>query len=1288
MIAHRLFLYSALLTASLFSSTGILAQSAIRTETRTLEWKPELRKIEDERGKLVDRPDFKGVFYQREGRLPEYRERLRVSGKGELSVQLVNAVYEPLRSWEWAQGLDLPNGNPRVALQVVRKQPYAVVTVPAVRQGVAGRLEKLVSFELDVRQAPALSNATSKAQIRSGRAADNSVLASGDWYKLALSQDGIYRLDRSFLESMGINVGAINPSGLGIFGNGGGMVPEDIDDSRVDDLQENAIRLVGMDDGSFDNGDYILFYGQGPDRWELIDDRFEQVQNIYEDRTYYYLTTNRGTGKRVQERVSSSASATQSTSTFDDYAFVEDENENLLQSGREWFGDFFDAFTNSRDYSFSFPNRVSGEEVWLKARAAHRSAVSGVTYQFRVNGSSVLDIPLSSITIGFEQLYASNLARSTTFSDGSDNLTVTVQYPTGDGSARGWLDYITVNTRREIRKGTGTLFFRDSRVFGSGQVTNFTVFESDGAEIWDVTDPTTAVRQQTSGTGTQTYRAETDVLREFAVFRTADLRTDVEFVEVVRNQNLHNPPTEFPDLIVVSHPDFIDQARRLAGFHADRDGMDTVVANIFKVYNEFGSGCQGPGAIRDYAKMFYDRATDESEMPRYLLLFGDGSYDFKNIEFSAEVNQNFIPAFESQNSTHPIFTYTSDDFFGFLDAGEGGSFMNDDEMGIDLAIGRLPVKTPAEAQNVVNKIFQYVDPSSYGSWRNVVTFVADDEDFNRHIDDADEIAQEVVADIYPQYNVDKIYLDAYQQTSASGGERYPAANEAINNRMFRGSLIMNYTGHGSERSWAQERVLGEGDISSWENWDKLPLFVTATCSFSRYDDPNATSAGEQTLLSDKGGSIGLITTVRLVFANANFQINREIFRTIFEPLPDGTRPTLGDVIQEAKNNLAAVSSDGQNNRKFTLLGDPALRMAYPEYEVVTTVVNGQPSGIDTIGALEKVTIEGEVRAGGVLVENFNGVVFPTLYDKSSTLATLSNDPLTSPVKDFELQNNIIYRGKASVTNGRFSFTFIVPKDINYNIGTGKISYYAENGIDDGGGADIEVVIGGTADSAALDNSGPQVNIFMNNEAFAFGGITDENPIMLVKLEDESGINTVGNGIGHDITSFLDDEDVAVILNDFYEADLDSYQSGSVRYRLQDLESGRHSITVKAWDVYNNSGEGYTEFVVAESAELALDHVLNYPNPFTTQTEFMFEHNRPGDMLNVKVEIFSPSGRRVKTIQQDVISEGFRIAGIDWDGLDDFGDAIGRGVYVYKVSVRSLSDPSVKASQSEKLVVLR
>ena len=428
--------------------------------------------------------------------------------------------------------------------------------------------------------------------------------------------------------------------------------------------------------------------------------------------------------------------------------------------------------------------------------------------------------------------------------------------------------------------------------------------------------------------------------------------------------------------------------------------------------------------------------------------------------------------------------------------------------------------------------------------------------------------------------------------------------------------------------------------------------------------------------------------MRLVFANANFQINREIFRTIFEPLPDGTRPTLGDVIQEAKNNLAAVSSDGQNNRKFTLLGDPALRMAYPEYEVVTTAVNGQPSGIDTIGALEKVTIEGEIRAGGALVENFNGLIFPTLYDKSSTLATLSNDPTTSPVKDFELQNNIIYRGKASVTNGRFSFTFIVPKDINYNIGTGKISYYAENGIDDGGGADIEVVIGGTADSVALDNSGPQVNIFMNDEAFAFGGITDENPIMLVKLEDESGINTVGNGIGHDITSFLDDEDVAVILNDFYEADLDSYQSGSVRYRLQDLEPGRHSITVKAWDVYNNSGEGYTEFVVAESAELALDHVLNYPNPFTTQTEFMFEHNRPGDMLNVKVEIFSPSGRRVKTIQQDVVSEGFRIAGIDWDGLDDFGDAIGRGVYVYKVSVRSLSDPTVNASQFEKLVVLR
>ncbi|MFN3940321.1 MAG: T9SS type A sorting domain-containing protein, partial [Chitinophagales bacterium] len=343
---------------------------------------------------------------------------------------------------------------------------------------------------------------------------------------------------------------------------------------------------------------------------------------------------------------------------------------------------------------------------------------------------------------------------------------------------------------------------------------------------------------------------------------------------------------------------------------------------------------------------------------------------------------------------------------------------------------------------------------------------------------------------------------------------------------------------------------------------------------------------------------------------------------------------------------------------------------------------------DTLKALEKVTIKGEIQnVAGVKMNDFNGVVYPTVFDKPINVTTLVNDPGKSFPYTFSMQKNAIYKGKASVVNGDFEFSFIVPKDISYLFGNGKLSYYADNGMDDAGGYELNVIIGGTADSIATDNLGPDVSVYLNDEKFVFGGLTDENPVLYIKLEDENGINTVGNGIGHDIIALINDDGQGIKLNDYYEAELDSYQTGKVNYPLRNLPSGRHAVRVTAWDVFNNSGEGYTEFVVAESAELALDHVLNYPNPFTTRTEFWFEHNRPGDVLDVKVEIFSVTGKLIKTIIQQINTESYRVDGIEWDGLDNFGDPIGKGVYIYKLSVKAASDNS-KSHVFEKLVILR
>jgi hypothetical protein len=1262
-----------------------------------LEWREDVQSVTLTNGSTVSRPHFRGSFTDPKTGLPFFRHQFALNTQGRLSVELVEPVYEPLPDQDAYFGLEWPASiDPRTWVMTTARQPIGVVTLlPFRRNSFTGQIERLVRFRLRENLFPEPVKPNS-ASLR--RSSGPSVLANGQWFKIAVSRDGIFRIDRSFLESLGVNVSSINPAQLAIFGNGGGMVPEDNSDFRHDDLVENATILSGGGDGSFDNGDYLLFYGQGPDRLRYDGLRFRQVKNLYADQTYYFLTTNQGTGLRVGEMAESPASATAIVSDFDEAVFYDKDEENLLKSGKQWFGDFFDVFTANRTYSFSIPDRISSEPIWIEASVAARSAVSSSSFEVLVNGSSVLDLPLSTITIGFDRLYAQSRISNAELTTSGDNLSVQLRY-TSDATARGWVDYLLINARRNLRlPGSGSMSFRDSRSMGPSAVAEFRLSNATTATVWDVTDPTIPKKIQGSLIGSEfRFKADAEEMRDYIAFRDNDILPATQIVSLgpLANQDLHNPSRGFPDLIVVTHPNFVDQARRLAGFHADQDGLDTIVVMTPQLFNEFGNGAPDPSAVRDFARMFYERAATESELPRYLLLFGDGSYDYKNLDYDASVNQNFVPTFESVNSTNPINTFVSDDFFGFLDPGEGGTVITRDTLGLDLGIGRLPVKTAAEARDVVDKIIHYSSEASLGSWRNVVTFVADDEDGDLHRRDADRIAEEEVAAVYPVYNIDKIYLDAYQQVSASGGERYPDANQAISNRMFSGTLIMNYTGHGSEQSWAKERVLSESDISAWTNFDKLALFITATCSFSRYDNPAATSAGEQTLLLADGGAIALITTVRLVFSNANFETNREIFRLIFEPMPDGSRPTLGDVVRLTKVGLATGPdlSDGDNNRKFTLLGDPALRLAYPDYNVVTTSVNGLPADgavSDTLRGLAKVQIAGEVRDdAGNRLESFNGLVFPTIYDKASTLATLSNDGTSSPVRNFQLQKNIIYRGRASVSSGQFSYEFIVPKDISYNFGKGKVSYYADNGVQDASGFDTSVVIGGTADDIVQDDQGPEIGVFMNEETFAFGGITDQQPTLLVKLNDESGINTVGNGIGHDITAVIDEDDQSILtLNEFYESDLDSYQSGSLNYRLSTLESGRHSIRIKAWDVHNNSGEGYTEFIVAESSELALKQLLNYPNPFTTRTEFMFEHNRPGDLMQVMVEIFTVTGKRIKTIVQDVVTDGYRIDGIIWDGLDDFGDTIGRGVYVYKVSVRSVSDPSSRASAFEKLVLLR
>ena len=1243
---------------------------------------------------------FKGAVFLDETSLPHLIEKFPVSSSVTVNSALSDVRFEPLSQVEKAalEGIELPNSvKLTVSRYTERKQTYARVSfVPLRKNPSTGQLEKVVSFNLDNRK---VAVASSKSAAPAAQFASASVLSSGNWYKVGVAQDGMYRITYNDLQEMGMDVASIDPRRLNVYGNGGGMLPQANDVFRHDDLVQNAIQVVGEADGSFDQGDYIVFYGKGPHSW--VEDttscgNFRHVFNVYSEQAFYFITADRGTGRRLASIPSAGSGATHTVTKFDDYQFHESDNSNLLKSGRQWFGEEFDLQL-SHSFDFGFSN-VASDPGYLSTRLLAKSTV-GTSYSVRLNGSTVENVNVPSSPGGYNK----NAEDEFTCSElqfASGNTNVSFNYSKGGNpSAVGWLDYIEIVLKRNLAMAGGQMAFRDRGSVGTGNIANFQIASANSSvQVWEVTDPTNVSKRELSLSGSvASFRVEADSLRQFIAFNGSSYSSP-ELIGQVSNQNLHGLAQA--DMIIVCHPDFWSEAERLADFHrsSETSPLSVHIVSPAQIFNEYSSGAQDVSAIRDFMRMFYERSTSSADLPRYLLLFGDASYDYKD---RLADNTNYVPTYESVESLTPTISYASDDYFGLLDPDEG-AWASSASDALDIGIGRFVVRTLEDARVVVDKIYRYEELASNSivnpngevceeggaqaalspDWRNRIVFVADDEDSNMHLNQADQLAN-LVDTMYPEYNLTKIYFDSFVQESTPGGQRYPEVSTNLNTEVQRGALIVNYTGHGGELGWGHERVLGVSDINSWSNYTNLPVFVTATCEFTRYDDPSRISAGELVHLNPEGGGIALFTTSRLVYSAPNFTLNRNFYLNLLVEQPYGP-PTMGDVIRMTK-----VASGGSvNNRNFSLIGDPAQRLAFPLHDVQTLTVNGENinSLTDTINALELVTVTGTMRnRNGQAMSDFNGVVYPTVFDKTTEVSTLANDP-SSSVQQFTVQKNLIYKGKASVTDGDFSFSFVVPRDIAYNYDVGRISYYAEGSGTNANGHFEDFVIGGSNENGATDEIGPSIGLYMNDESFAYGGTTDESPSLLAVVLDSNGINTVGNGIGHDITAVLDDNTNATLnLNDFYQADLDSYQSGRVVYPFSDLSEGTHNLRLKVWDVYNNSSEAYTEFVVAESAQLALEHVLNYPNPFTTSTSFMFEHNQPCNSLDVQVQVFTVSGKLVKTINETVLTQGFRNEPIEWNGLDDYGQKIGRGVYMYNLKITT--PDGQKAEQIERLVIL-
>tara|TARA_B110000914_G_scaffold226461_1_gene251625 strand:- start:3408 stop:6719 length:3312 start_codon:yes stop_codon:yes gene_type:complete len=1079
---------------------------------------------------------------------------------------------------------------------------------------------------------------------------ENSVLSSDKWYKVSVTNTGVHKLSYKDFQNLNIELNDININSIKLFGNGGGMLPNLNSQFRYNDLQENAIYVYDFNNnGYFNSNDYILFYAESPNKWSYSEsiDLFEYKEHLFSDECYYFITIDTDSnGKRILNKPLLT-DYTKVIKSFNDFKVHESNIENLIQSGREWYGERFGIIDNYV-FDFSFPNLINSEPIYIKTSVAARSLNSS-SFTVNANSNFISNINIPNIVYDYATEYAKKASNTQAYISSSDQISIELEFNYSENNAIGWLDYLQLNARRSLAMHNNILNFRDFESLDSLAIGKFEISNANSSTIvWDVTDVLNIKKVNANLNGSVlSFIDSLDILREYCAFENSFLTPNL--IGMIENQNLHNISLDV-NYVIISHPIFLTQANRLSDIHEYYDNLTSVVVTPQQIYNEFSSGMQDVAAIRDFLKMLYDRQNSNLE---YALLFGDGSYDNKDRIIN---NTNFIPTFQSTNSLSPVNSFVTDDFFALLDD-DDGDLINDL---IDIGIGRFPAKNLNEAINLVDKVETYYSAESLGDWRNSITFIADDgdaKDGNLHMSDADKLANFLDTNNL-NVNINKIYLDNYLQESTPGGPRSPDAQEAINRSIDNGTFLVNYSGHGGPLGWTQERILEINQINNWTNKYKLPLFMTATCKFSCFDNPGKTSAGELVLLNPEGGAIALLTTTRLVYAFPNYKLN-ENFMNIFCEKNNGEFPTLGQLFKKTK----VLSGSNTNSRNFTLLGDPALRLSYPKYIVSTTNIS------DTLKALEEVEISGKVTDDdGNLLVDFNGILYPTIYDKEIISLTLGQESC-SPMP-FRNQNNIIYKGEASVSNGEFSFSFIVPKDIENNYAHGKISYYASNdNKEDASGHDDSFIIGGLADNVIYDYDGPLVSLYMNTRDFIFGGMTNSDPFLLVDIEDFSGINTVGNGIGHDITAILDNNTSnPFILNDYYKSNLDDYKSGVIEFPFENLEPGPHTITLKIWDVFNNSSESVISFYVTDKENFTISDFLNYPNPFITNTDFYFEHNQSNQNLDVSIEIYSITGQHIKTLKDTFYDSGYRIGPISWNGKNEYGKIVSSGLYIAKLNI--------------------
>ncbi len=1212
----------------------------------------------------------------------------------ESSVTLGNVIYNPISKSE-LKDLNIASIASEAKVKLInvnargKRSVYFEIN-PIIKDGNSFKKIKSFTINYNLGAENRISNNSSFSSI------SNSVLASGEWYRFYVDTTGVHRLSKNFLGQLGVNVNSVDPRSIKIYGNGGDMLPYLNSEPSLIDPSENAIQFIGEEDGRFDNEDYILLYANGPQG-------FNQEQNtninLYTDKTYYYVNISSGNGKRLSEISQTDQPADLTIDTFQDNDFYEVDEFNLVKLGRRWFGDKFDIETQ-RSYNFEIPNLDTSLPVdvtLLFGSVSELPSSMGVTLNGDASTINLPPINPDGFTYGAGAFFFREVNVT------GETLDIDLEYDNGGNPvASAYLDYISVQATRQLQYVDKQLFFQNNSVASSSGIVQYNLSNaSDVEQIWDITDIHNVQFVQNENQSSEfSLKTNAGEVRNYVAFSGSDfLNPKREANSQLFNQNLKGTiltdnQGQFQDVdyLLITPQVFLDQAERLADINRLQSNLVVKVVTLQDIYNEFSTGNQDIAAIRNFVRYVYNNASSNDNRVKYIGLFGDASYDYKD---RLNNNTNFVPSWFSLNSFSVTSSLISDDFYGLMDDNEGTLTTSNR---LDIAIGRMLVDSPQRAKEVVDKIEAYYAQESYGSWRNNILLVSDDVDeaFERVLQQStDDVATDVRAE-KPFLNSIKVHSDSFQQQSSSGGDRYPDVNNAFREAIDVGVLLVNYFGHGGELGLAEERIFDINDSQNLNNNCRFNCFVTVTCEYTKYDNPDLQTAGEYTYWNTNGGAIGLITTTRQIFVTVGTNYNQVLEDYLFA-YGSNEYPTMAEALRLTK--LDPIIAGSAQKRLVHFIGDPAMKLAIPRASIRLTHINDTPitETTDVLEALGKVKMSGEVvDVNGNLLSNYNGVLTATVFDKDIERSTLANDNISDSngliVLDFTTLGEILFKGQASVSNGLFDFNFVVPRDIGIPVGQGKVSFYAKrnNVLEDQTGYSFDIQVGGINENAEEDNIGPVINLFMNDENFVSGGITNESPTLLAKLEDDNGINTA-SGIGHDITAILDgDETNPFVLNDYYEASLDDFTNGTVTFAFRDLEAGIHTLTLKAWDVYNNSSTSEIQFeVFNNNEELVIDNVLNYPNPFVDYTEFWFNHNS-SDVLDISVQIFTVSGKLVKTLNGQTNTSGKSTSTLSrdivWNGLDDFGDKIGKGVYIYKLKVKS-QRLNKQIEKIEKLVIL-